>query len=93
MKVNILDHQTENVNYSIYECNKIVIFAIYDGCNIWDCLTKSIRFLKLFCMGLSNSQHFKIKNTYFMFSTISMLAKNRTSFKSPVATVEDQLLL
>lgn len=28
-----------------------------------------------------------------MFSTISMLAKNRTSFKSPVATVEDQLLL
>jgi hypothetical protein len=50
--------------------------------NIWNCLNNSIRFLNV-----------KIKNTHFMFSTISMLAKNRTSFKSPVATVEDQLLL
>lgn len=93
MKASILDHQTENINYSIYKCNKTVIFAIYDGCNIWDCLINSIRSLKLFGMGLSSSQHFNIQNTYFMFSTISMLAKNRTSFKSPVAAMEDQLLL
>lgn len=31
----------------------------------------------------------KCENTYFMFSAISMLTKNRACFKSPVTTMED----
>jgi hypothetical protein len=72
---------TYNFRYTHYKINVLDYFP--NSKMIWN----------LCCTAPCKVQYFKGETTYFMFSTIRMLTKNRTSFKSSVATLKDEFLL